>query len=297
MSRREVRWERMFRDELEAAFEECPMVYLPYGLCEPHGPQNALGMDALRAHGISCLTAREYGGIVAPPEYWNVHEQGAYSAWAYPIVGEVRPWLTAMPLWMFFKNICYHIRAVDTLGFHGAIIFSGHAGPHSEDLQTLLEIIQPYFAVRLYGLTGSGSTRSHFPDGKGSGHAGRGETSVLWTLEPDCVDVSRIPAEGTPGPHFAMGADARESDRRIGELMVADGVQRLGEKAKELLDEYSTLQPAHKPLSFDQVEEMWEREIWPRIGNFKAMQDPGEDREIPPQDSRWYTNWHVPDRK
>lgn len=136
-----------------------------------------------------------------------------------------------------------------------------------------------------------------FPDGRGSGHAGRGETSVLWTLEPDCVDVSRIPAEGTPGPHFAMGADARESDRRIGELMVADGVQRLGEKAKELLDEYSTLQPAHKPLSFDQVEEMWEREIWPRIGNFKAMQDPGEDREIPPQDSRWYTNWHVPDRK
>ena len=57
MSRREVRWERMFRDELEAAFAECPMVYLPYGLCEPHGPQNALGMDALRAHGISCLTA------------------------------------------------------------------------------------------------------------------------------------------------------------------------------------------------------------------------------------------------
>ena len=35
---REVRWERMFPDELEAAFAACPVVYFAYGLCEPHGP-------------------------------------------------------------------------------------------------------------------------------------------------------------------------------------------------------------------------------------------------------------------
>jgi creatinine amidohydrolase len=50
--RREVRWERMFPDELESAFTECPVAYLPYDLCEPHGPQSALGMDALRAHNV-----------------------------------------------------------------------------------------------------------------------------------------------------------------------------------------------------------------------------------------------------
>ena len=82
MQRREVRWERMFPDELEAAFEECPIAYLPYGLCEPHGPQNALGMDALRAHSVLCLTARTAGGIVAPPEYWHCHEAGIYGSWA-----------------------------------------------------------------------------------------------------------------------------------------------------------------------------------------------------------------------
>ena len=71
--RREVRWERMFPDELEAAFQECPVVYLPYGLCEPHGPQNALGMDGLRAHAYACRAAQEHGGIVAPPFFWNVH--------------------------------------------------------------------------------------------------------------------------------------------------------------------------------------------------------------------------------
>lgn len=55
----------MFPDELEAAFQQCPIAYLPYGLCEPHGPQNTVGMDALRAHAASCLAAAAHGGNVA----------------------------------------------------------------------------------------------------------------------------------------------------------------------------------------------------------------------------------------
>src|SRR5437899_2855436 len=81
-SMREVRWERMFPDELEREFGECPLVYFAYGLCEPHGPQNALGLDALKAHAIACEAARAHGGIVAPPDYWHVHELGLYAAWA-----------------------------------------------------------------------------------------------------------------------------------------------------------------------------------------------------------------------
>ena len=56
----------MFPDELESAFKECPLLYLTYGLCEPHGPQNTLGLDSLKAHGIACRAARRHGGIVAP---------------------------------------------------------------------------------------------------------------------------------------------------------------------------------------------------------------------------------------
>ena len=97
MPRNEVRWERMFPDELEAAFENRPIVYLPYGLCEPHGPINAVGMDALRAHSTSVLAAERHGGIVAPANYWHIHEQGGYGTWAHSRVGDARPWLTALP--------------------------------------------------------------------------------------------------------------------------------------------------------------------------------------------------------
>ena len=116
MPRTEVRWERMFPDELEAAFDRRPIVYLPYGLCEPHGPLNAVGMDALRAHSTSGLAAERHGGIVTPANYWHIHEQGGYGTWAHKRVGDARPWLTALPSWMFLKNMCYHIRAVDALG-------------------------------------------------------------------------------------------------------------------------------------------------------------------------------------
>ena len=81
---------------------------------------------------------------------------------------------------MFLKNICYHIRAVDALGFHGAILFSGHSGPHRLDVPVVIEIMQSHVGVRMYSSMNIGADIERFEDGKGlGGHAGRGETSVL----------------------------------------------------------------------------------------------------------------------
>jgi hypothetical protein len=103
-----VQWERMFPDQIEAAFAACPVVYFTYGLCEPHGPQNALGLDALKAHAIACRAAEAHGGIVAPPDYWHIHEISGYAIWADEEIGRPpRAWLTALPPWQHFKNILY----------------------------------------------------------------------------------------------------------------------------------------------------------------------------------------------
>ncbi|MBD3181643.1 hypothetical protein GF312_05070 [Candidatus Poribacteria bacterium] len=293
LRKREVRWEKMFPDELESAIEEHPIVYLPYGLCEPHGPQNALGMDALRAHSASCLAAHKYGGIVAPASYWHVHEQGIEGAWAYARIGEVRPWLTAVPVWMFLKNMFYHVRTADMLGFCGAVIFSGHAGPFVEDVENFLEIIQPHISMRMEVIFGV-AVESRFEDGKGSGgHAGRGETSLLWATDPDCVDISRAPSPDTPGKNFAMGDLVLESNRKVGEIMVAEAADNLGEIGKKLLDEYNQVKPQQKPLTFDQVEEIWNRGIRPLIKDMSAMKDVAPGQEAPPENSRWYPNWHI----
>lgn len=293
---REVRWERMFPDELEAAFAACPVVYFAYGLCEPHGPQNAVGLDALKAHGIACRTAHAHGGIVAPPDYWHIHELSGYAVWADKYVGQVeRTWLSAMPPWIHFKHICYQIRAVDTLGFKAAILLTGHYGPNWQDLKTLLDLVQPYAGVRLYGLPDfEANTLGFSGDGHGSGdHAGKVETSLLWAIEPECVDVSRIPAPDAPGPHFAMGSDARASNRLIGERMVADEVRWLGAKAAELTAAYDQEQPSRRLRTYAEVEELWNTVVEPRLPEFATMQDLWEGQAPVPETSVWHANWRV----
>ncbi len=291
----EVRWERMFPDQLEAAIAACPVIYFAYGLCEPHGPQNTLGLDALKAHAICCRAAQSHGGIVAPPDYWHIHEIGLYGAWASEWSGEARPWLTAVPPWVHFKNVCYHLRAADALGFHAAILLTGHYGPNWQDLKTLIELLQPHFAMRIYGLPDFEANQPGFDeDGKATGdHAGKVETSLLWAVEPDCVDVSRFPTPDVPHPHFAMGPNAREADRRIGERMVADEVRWLGDKATELLNDFEQHKPTtRKPLSFMAVEQLWANEVLPQLPAFKTMQV-GPDKP-PPAHSIWQLNYEIP---
>jgi hypothetical protein len=193
---------------------------------------------------------------------------------------------------MFLKNMCYHIRAVDALGFHGAILFSGHSGPHRLDVPVVIEIMQAHVGVRMYSTMSIGADIERFEDGKGlGGHAGRGETSVLWAVAPDCVDMSRMPTDDTRAPDFAMGSFNESSSRRVGEQMVADIATHFGEKTKELLSVYEAEVSNHTPLTFDDVEGIWADEIRPKLTEFASMQPPEPE---PPSDSRWYPNSQVP---
>ena len=303
---REVRWERMFPDQLEEAFAEKPVVYYTYGLCEPHGPQNAVGLDGLKARRIAIETAHAFGGIVAPADYWHIHELGGYAVWAATHVGEVeRKWLTAVPPWVHFKNVCYQIRSAEMVGFRAAILLTGHYGPNWEDLKQLVELVQPFVRVRLYALPDFEANQPGFDGNYRSGgdHAGKVETSLLWALEPECVDVSRIPDPGdaaSTGPNFAMGANARESDRKVGERMAADEVLWLGAKADELLEAYETADdPASRPAgfaTFEAVEQFWEAVVRPRLSGFRTMQQGFGEGATVPEDSVWFANWNVPNR-
>jgi len=144
-----VRWEEMFPDELDAALAACPLVYLTYGLCEPHGLHNAVGLDALKAHGLACRAAEAHGGIVAPPFFWHVHEIGYEAAWAERTIGDRNPWLTSVPPWVLYKMFLYQLRAVAARGFHAAIVLSGHA-PHQDDFRRICAIFMRHSPLRIW---------------------------------------------------------------------------------------------------------------------------------------------------
>jgi creatinine amidohydrolase/Fe(II)-dependent formamide hydrolase-like protein len=309
--RAEVRWERMLPHQLEAAFAACPVVYFAYGLCEPHGPQNALGLDGLKAHGLAVRAARAHGGIVAPPDWWHVHEIGGYALWAEREIGEARPWLTAVPPWVHFKNVCYHVRAAEVLGFHAAVLLTGHYGPNHHDLTTLAGLLQPWTRMRLHGLPDFAVNRPGFPgDGADGDHAGKVETSQLWALEPECVDAARIPAAGAagvsgaasaatpptalppPSRHFAMGRDAALANPEAGHRMVADQVAGLGALAGRLLAAHDPSRPS-RLRTFDDVERFWASEVQPALAAFKSLRATWYDKAAPDAASRWRENWPV----
>ena len=290
---REVRWERMFPHELEEAFAACPAAWFAYGLCEPHGPQNVLGLDGLKAHGLLVRAAREHGGIVAPPDFWHVHELGGYAIWAEREIGEARPWLTAVPPWVHFKNVCYQVRAAEVLGFHAAVLLTGHYGPNWEDLKTLVDLLQPWVRMRLHGLPDFEVNRPGFPGvpaGTADGdHAGKVETSQLLALEPEGVDLARIPAEPV-FPQFAMGRDAAGANREAGERMVADMVAGLGAIQRRLLAEWDPERPS-RLRTFGEVERFWDEVVRPVLPGFKSLRSTWYAKEAPERGSRWFENW------
>ena len=67
-----------------------------------------------------------------------------------------------------------------------------------------------------------------------------------------------------------------------------------GEKAKELLAVYKNEVTDHTALTYDDVEEIWEEEIRPRLKDFESMKSGDEG---PPEDSRWHANWRIPENR
>lgn len=62
-------WMEMSPVELDEAVGQCPMLYLPVGSLEWHGPHSPLGTDAYRAQALCEAAVARTGGVMAPMLY------------------------------------------------------------------------------------------------------------------------------------------------------------------------------------------------------------------------------------
>lgn len=179
-----VEWERMLPHEFRVAFDALPVVFLPLGTVEWHGEHNALGLDSLKAHALCVNAARRAGGgIVHPPLYGGMG--GLDKPATVVMEGELawenyllRPWL---------EQLCYEFHRQ---GFRAVIMLTGHYGHNqqivvretaarmTERLQIAVLGTPEYWLAHEAGYLGD--------------HAGIGETSLLWHLAPELVDIARI---------------------------------------------------------------------------------------------------------
>lgn len=218
-----VRWEEMFPDELEAAIAARPVCYLAYGLAEPHGVQNAIGLDGLKAQALVEAAAQAHGGVAAPMTWWHVHETPRGLYWL-TLQNAPMPRLTNVPADLFLRQLVYQLRAVEIAGFKAAILVTGHYGGIEIDMRVTAQIYAMNRPLRATAL--ADWEIMTYADYRGD-HAGVCETSQLWALRPELVDLSRMPAEPFEGKLFASDEHARKANRREGEKIMAAQVESL----------------------------------------------------------------------
>jgi creatinine amidohydrolase len=278
-----VHWAELLPDDFRRRCEKFPIVYLPLGLCEPHGHIAALGLDLLKAEFFCAETARRFGGIVAPAQGYHIHESGFHAPWLAQFVGNTNPYLAAFPPHVMLHLFLYQLRSFALAGFHGVIAISGHAGGSQEDLRRVADSFS-----KNVGLPVIVKTDPEWLEGLHPGdHAGRYEISQLMAIRPDLVDLSRLRRQHEPdsGGRLALGDDAGEASIEFGRTMNEAVIAAAGKAAADLASQpWAPL--ALENLTYSAMETLW-HEIYQTLPDWRSVQ-PYPDQTPPDPASRWH---------
>ncbi|MEX1117131.1 MAG: creatininase family protein [Akkermansiaceae bacterium] len=254
MNRSSVRWAELRPDEFRERMAACPVVYLPLGLCEPHGHVAALGLDLIKADYYCDEAARRFGGIVAPSQGYHIHECGFHAPWLGEVVGEENPFMAAIPPHVMARMFLYQIRAFTNTGFRAIVAISGHSGGSQEDLRRVAAAFSDCTGIPVLM-----KTDPELVSGKFTGdHAGRYEISQLLAIRPELVDLSLINRrhEVNSGGRLAQGDDAAEATIEDGRAINEAILLAIGDAISDLLRGYEDHPPAPL-LTHADAESIW----------------------------------------
>ncbi|WP_229746251.1 creatininase family protein [Rhodococcoides trifolii] len=263
-----VRWEELLPHQFETRLSAAPVVYLPLGLCEPHGHAAAFGLDTVKAVWLCEQAARRYGGIVAPTQGYQIHETGYHAPWLAAVMGKVNPRLGGVPPDVLLRMLLFQLRAFANAGFRTLVLVTGHHG-NQADLRLVAEEFTRTCPVQVVAVSDPELVRGrHHGD-----HAGRYELSQLMYIRPDLVDLDRVPDRATsPLGRFAQGDDAADASADYGRRILEDSLNELGRRILATgTDEHSP-----PPLTIDATEEIWLR-IVARQSQWRTLSDQDPD--------------------
>jgi creatinine amidohydrolase len=179
-------YQEMLPHEFEAAVAEAPAAFLPLGTLEYHGPHMAIGNDALKAQAILERVCARTGGVMVPTLYWGIG--GGHKA--YPTSILLRDELLG-PL---LDDI---LDGLHRNGFRVFVLLTGHyPGEQTQAVKNAAaRLCQAHPDARAWALP----EYEAFPAEYRGDHAAKWETSILWHLRPELVDIGRISAAAAPG--------------------------------------------------------------------------------------------------
>lgn len=284
-----VHWAELRPDEFRARLADRPVVYLPVGLCEPHGHVAALGLDLIKAEYYCREAARRFGGIVAPSQGYHIHECGFHAPWLAETVGEENAMMAAIPPHVMLRLFLYQLRAFALAGFRAVIAISGHSGGSQEDLR---RVAAAFTAAAQVAVTVKTDPEC-IPHLHRGDHAGRYEISQLLAMRPDLVDLSLLgrAKEAGSGGRLALGPDAGEADVAYGRMINEAIVTAIGGMAAAIAPGPALVTPAQ--LTYAATEKIW-AEIAAMIPEWTSV-SPKNGQAPGPAASKWKVHEQVAD--
>ncbi|MGA2974354.1 MAG: creatininase family protein [Spirochaetia bacterium] len=233
-----VDFEDLLPHEFKERITHRAVAYLPLGTLEWHGPQNALGADFLQARGLFRMAARRFGGIVLPP-LWLGPDRIACQESGPDLIGMDTADVTMphrqligscywVPKGLFLLIVEAVIAQAARAGFR-CIVADGH-GPSRTAWGEMADAWEKQFGIALVSAARDfpGAWRTQMD------HAGRNETSVLMAVEPDRVDLTRLPADRHEWPLGVHGEDPRDATAQYGKELIEATLALIGAKLDAL---------------------------------------------------------------
>jgi len=182
-------WARLRWPELEDAVRESPVAVLPVGAIEEHGPHMNLGSDWYAAQRLAERIADRANLLVLPAlPYGQVWSLSRFPG-SISITDET-----------LIATVVEIASGLARVGVKGLILLSGHLGNMAALKKASRQLIESGTMPSLYMLyPGVGEVAGHVITTERSHaqilHADETETSILLSLAPECVDMSKARSE------------------------------------------------------------------------------------------------------
>jgi creatinine amidohydrolase len=179
-----MRIERMTTEELRKALTRDPVVLLPIGATEAHGPHLPLGTDSLQPEAMADMLADRLGGLVAPPIRYGHHSS------TRNMVGTLG--VSFDTLRALVRDV---LEALVSEGITKIVILSGHAGHvHMAALKVAVSEVLEKHDLKVMLLTDYDIAREiqgELGVPEDDGHGGMVETARVMALAPELVREPR----------------------------------------------------------------------------------------------------------
>jgi len=207
---RKILWQEMWRHEFLEALEHDPVVIVPTGSVEQHGPHCPADLDISIPLYLAARVAQridDFPVLVAPPLWFGL----AHYNLGFP--GTIT--LGAATYMAVLADVC---RSIHRNGFHRLVVVNGHGGNDAPNrvVRDMLAEEDVFLVAYSWWTSVEKELLAWSEADEGSvGHGGEWETSVQLYLREHLIDRSRIGADIFPNPftpdlqHFARFAERR----------------------------------------------------------------------------------------